>query len=396
MRRASIPTRSTRCRLGRRRDLLHRRRAGAGRHGLRLRGHAARRHDHRRPATPTSPRPSASCSAWSASTCSPARPRSSSSPTRPPIRRWSRPTCSARPSTGRTARRGSSRHRAKLGRGGADRDRAPARTLPTREIAGAAWTRSARSWWSRTTMPRSRSRRSTRRSTSRCRPRGQRLLSRRASRTTAACSSARRATVAYGDKGVGTNHTLPTGRAARYTGGLWVGKFLKTVTYQRLTPEASQRIAPIMGRMCATRACWRTRSPPTCASSATRASGIERGGRPNAPTWDDEAPDPPASAATTGVMTATQAPRPTVAATSRRRGRGRRGLPALGAARSQQDRHGPRLGRARTLRRRRRRRDERVGAEERARASKFEIETHSWDGVYVKLMTDLAARARRR
>jgi sulfopropanediol 3-dehydrogenase len=57
-------------------------------------------------------------------------------------------------------------------------------------------------------------------------------------------------TVAYGDKGVGTNHTLPTGRAARYTGGLWVGKFLKTVTYQRLTPEASERIAPIMGRMC--------------------------------------------------------------------------------------------------------------------------------------------------
>lgn len=58
-------------------------------------------------------------------------------------------------------------------------------------------------------------------------------------------------TVAYGDKGVGTNHTLPTGRAARYTGGLWVGKFLKTVTYQRLTPEASKRIAPIIGRMCA-------------------------------------------------------------------------------------------------------------------------------------------------
>ncbi|HWK33273.1 MAG TPA: histidinol dehydrogenase, partial [Hyphomicrobium sp.] len=59
-------------------------------------------------------------------------------------------------------------------------------------------------------------------------------------------------TVAYGDKGVGTNHTLPTNRAARYTGGLWVGKFLKTVTYQRLTPSASERIAPIIGRMCAT------------------------------------------------------------------------------------------------------------------------------------------------
>jgi sulfopropanediol 3-dehydrogenase len=57
-------------------------------------------------------------------------------------------------------------------------------------------------------------------------------------------------TVAYGDKGVGTNHTLPTGLAARYTGGLWVGKFIKTVTYQRLTPEASRRIAPILGRQC--------------------------------------------------------------------------------------------------------------------------------------------------
>ncbi len=57
-------------------------------------------------------------------------------------------------------------------------------------------------------------------------------------------------TVAYGDKGVGTNHTLPTAKAARYTGGLWVGKFIKTVTYQRLEPEASRRIAPIMSRQC--------------------------------------------------------------------------------------------------------------------------------------------------
>ena len=57
-------------------------------------------------------------------------------------------------------------------------------------------------------------------------------------------------TVAYGDKAVGTNHTLPTGKAARYTGGLWVGKFLKTVTYQRLTREASARVAPVVGRIC--------------------------------------------------------------------------------------------------------------------------------------------------
>jgi sulfopropanediol 3-dehydrogenase len=52
------------------------------------------------------------------------------------------------------------------------------------------------------------------------------------------------ATVAYGDKAVGTNHVLPTLRAARYTGGLWVGKFLKTCTYQRLTQEGTRLVAP--------------------------------------------------------------------------------------------------------------------------------------------------------
>jgi sulfopropanediol 3-dehydrogenase len=57
-------------------------------------------------------------------------------------------------------------------------------------------------------------------------------------------------TVAFGDKGIGTNHTLPTSRAARYTGGLWVGKFIKTLTYQRLTEEASRQLAPIMSRIC--------------------------------------------------------------------------------------------------------------------------------------------------
>ncbi len=57
-------------------------------------------------------------------------------------------------------------------------------------------------------------------------------------------------TVAYGDKGIGTNHTLPTAKAARYTGGLWVGKFIKTVTYQHLTRAASRKIAPIMSRIC--------------------------------------------------------------------------------------------------------------------------------------------------
>jgi sulfopropanediol 3-dehydrogenase len=57
-------------------------------------------------------------------------------------------------------------------------------------------------------------------------------------------------TVAYGDKTIGTNHILPTSRAARYTGGLWVGKFLKTCTYQRMTPAASVAVAAVTERQC--------------------------------------------------------------------------------------------------------------------------------------------------
>lgn len=58
--------------------------------------------------------------------------------------------------------------------------------------------------------------------------------------------------VSYGDKVIGTNHTLPTRKAARYTGGLWVGKFLKTCTYQRIiTPEASTMIGEYCSRLCA-------------------------------------------------------------------------------------------------------------------------------------------------
>jgi len=51
------------------------------------------------------------------------------------------------------------------------------------------------------------------------------------------------ATVTYSDKAIGTNHVLPTERAARYTGGLWVGKFLKTVTTQRVTAEGSRLVS---------------------------------------------------------------------------------------------------------------------------------------------------------
>ena len=56
-----------------------------------------------------------------------------------------------------------------------------------------------------------------------------------------------RTNVAYGDKVIGTNHTLPTRGAARYTGGLWVGKFLKTCTYQRVTTDAA---SALIGEKC--------------------------------------------------------------------------------------------------------------------------------------------------
>jgi len=60
-----------------------------------------------------------------------------------------------------------------------------------------------------------------------------------------------RTNVSFGDKVIGTNHTLPTKRTARYTGGLWVGKFLKTCTYQRvLTDEASALIGSYCSRLC--------------------------------------------------------------------------------------------------------------------------------------------------
>jgi sulfopropanediol 3-dehydrogenase len=60
-----------------------------------------------------------------------------------------------------------------------------------------------------------------------------------------------RTNVAYGDKVIGTNHTLPTKKAARYTGGLWVGKFLKTCTYQKvLTDQASAQIGEVCSRLC--------------------------------------------------------------------------------------------------------------------------------------------------
>ena len=61
-----------------------------------------------------------------------------------------------------------------------------------------------------------------------------------------------RTNVSFGDKVIGTNHTLPTKKAARYTGGLWVGKFIKTCTYQRVTSDdASALIGEYCSRLCA-------------------------------------------------------------------------------------------------------------------------------------------------
>ncbi len=61
-----------------------------------------------------------------------------------------------------------------------------------------------------------------------------------------------RTNVSYGDKVIGTNHTLPTKKNARFTGGLWVGKFIKTCTYQRvLTDEASVMVGEYCSRLCA-------------------------------------------------------------------------------------------------------------------------------------------------
>lgn len=80
--------------------------------------------------------------------------------------------------------------------------------------------------------------------------------------------------VAFGDKVIGTNHTLPTGRAARYTGGLWVGKFIKTCTYQKVSPSASARIGEYCSRLCALEGFW--------GHKAQADLRVRRYGRPNA------------------------------------------------------------------------------------------------------------------
>ena len=80
-------------------------------------------------------------------------------------------------------------------------------------------------------------------------------------------------TVPYGDKGIGTNHVLPTAGAARYTGGLWVGKFLKTLTYQRIDADDGVRaIAPHVVEI--------SRADLMPAHEATAAKRLERVQRP--------------------------------------------------------------------------------------------------------------------
>jgi hypothetical protein len=82
-----------------------------------------------------------------------------------------------------------------------------------------------------------------------------------------------RTNVSYGDKVIGTNHTLPTKKAARYTGGLWVGKFLKTCTYQKvLTDEA----AALIGEYCAA-GCARSKALPGTANRPTSACAAMAG-----------------------------------------------------------------------------------------------------------------------
>ena len=65
-----------------------------------------------------------------------------------------------------------------------------------------------------------------------------------------------RTNVSYGDKVIGTNHTLPTKKAARYTGGLWVGKFMKTCTFQQVTEEASVEVGDYCSRLCEIERFW--------------------------------------------------------------------------------------------------------------------------------------------
>ena len=78
---------------------------------------------------------------------------------------------------------------------------------------------------------------------------GPRLVARRNLRNYGSVFLGEETTVAFGDKCSGTNHVLPTKGAARYTGGLSVAKFIKTVTYQRMSRDANRQVAPVSARI---------------------------------------------------------------------------------------------------------------------------------------------------
>ena len=117
------------------------------------------------------------------------------------------------------------------------------RARPGRTAARLSLATRSRKWWRRPTASPP--------STCRC-SRAIRIISSQHMTNYGALFLGPRTNVAYGDKVIGTNHTLPTMKAARYTGGLWVGKFIKTCTYQRvLTDEATALIGEYCSRLCA-------------------------------------------------------------------------------------------------------------------------------------------------
>ena len=230
----------------RRRDLVPGRRAGPCPHGLRRRGLRAGRL-HRRPRQHVRGR--GQTAALRRRGHRPAG-RPDRDPRdrrrRPPTRHCRRPTCSARPSTARPRRPSSSASRGRSPAAALAEVERQLRELPTRDVAGRAWADYGevvvvagrkRPWqWPTPTRP----------STSRCRPPTPTGTLAHLRNYGTLCVG-EEATITFSDKVIGTNHTLPTGRAARYTGGLWVGKFLKTVTYQRCTREGALVIAPTPG-----------------------------------------------------------------------------------------------------------------------------------------------------
>jgi sulfopropanediol 3-dehydrogenase len=195
--------------------------------------------------------PSASSSAPWASTSSPDRPRSSSSPTRPRTRALVATDLLGQAEHGPDSPAWLVTTSRKLGPGSHGGSGAAVEDASRPQaIAGVAWRDNGEG---RRRKGRRRGDRRERRVRARApgdHDRAATTTTSRSCATTAASSSARKAPWPKATRAWGTNHTLPTSRAARYTGGLWVGKFLKVVTYQRLSKGASHAIAPVISRVC--------------------------------------------------------------------------------------------------------------------------------------------------